>query len=335
MRPISIITFSALMLGPAALVHTAQSQPSSEQVKPAFSLPPESITVTAGKPSDATIKKFIQTRRMRTALAGRMARWTKKICPQTYGLRDTYAKYISQRIRDIAYAVGAPVDPDLSCRPNIEVIFTTVPQALMDNVRKQHDLLLGYHSNLSQALQLAKVTHPIQPWYTNEILDMDGNVQVENGRCGAGTTLTTDPSTESQDTNMQSGVGSRNLTLPCAVVVHVTGWRAIDGLSSGFFNVLIVAEPAKLLDYEVGTLADYVAMMALSQSASQDVCQELPSISNLMVSGCTSVPSRITDADLAYLRGLYKMPSGVALAVQYNQLEYQMKEVLVTEKGGQ
>ena len=133
---------------------------------------------------------------------------------------------------------------------------------------------------------------------------------------------------------MQSGVGSHNLTLPCAVVVHVTGSRAMDGLSSGFFNVLIVAEPARLLDYEVGTLADYVAMMTLSQPASQDVCQELPSISNLLVPGCKSVPSHITDADLAYLRGLYRMPSGITLAVQYNQLEYQMKKVLVTDKGG-
>ncbi|HEY2008710.1 MAG TPA: hypothetical protein VGH23_06975, partial [Rhizomicrobium sp.] len=121
---------------------------------------------------------------------------------------------------------------------------------------------------------------------------------------------------------------------PCAIVVHATGSRANDGISSGFFNVLVVAEPAKLLDYEVGTLADYAAMMALSQPASFDSCQELPSISNLLVPGCSAIARRITDGDLAYLRGLYKMPSGITLSVQYNQLEYQMKKVLVTDKGG-
>ena len=124
------------------------------------------------------------------------------------------------------------------------------------------------------------------------------------------------------------------LTLPCAIVLHATGLRAHDGLSSGLFNVIIVAEPAKLLDYEVGTLADYIAMLALTQPASLDTCEELPSISNLMVPGCTAAASHITDGDLAYLKGLYKMPDGYGLAAQINQLRYQMKKVLVTDKGG-
>jgi hypothetical protein len=54
----------------------------------------------------------------------------------------------------------------------------------------------------------------------------------------------------------------------------------------------------------------------------------------LLVPGCAAIARRITDGDLAYLRGLYKMPPGITLAVQYNQLEYQMKKVLVTDKGG-
>jgi hypothetical protein len=98
--------------------------------------------------------------------------------------------------------------------------------------------------------------------------------------------------------------------------------------------VLIVAEPAKLFDYEVGSLADYVTMLALSQPASLDSCQELPSISNLLAKGCASAPSKITDGDLAYLKGLYRVPGGSSLTGQRDEMQYQMKKILVTDKGG-
>jgi len=122
--------------------------------------------------------------------------------------------------------------------------------------------------------------------------------------------------------------------MPCAIAVHATGSRLNDGIGSGFFHVLIVAEPAKLLDYEVGPLADYITMLALSQPASLDSCQELPSISNLLTKGCAAAPAKITDGDLAYLQGLYSISSSGGVATQYNQLHYDMKKVLVTDKGG-
>ena len=91
---------------------------------------------------------------------------------------------------------------------------------------------------------------------------------------------------------------------------------------------------AKLYDYEIGALADYITMLALSQPASLDACRVLPSISNMLAGGCTSVPSRITDGDLAYLRALYKMPDGSGLEIQRDEIRLEMKKTLVTDKGG-
>jgi hypothetical protein len=84
----------------------------------------------------------------------------------------------------------------------------------------------------------------------------------------------------------------------------------------------------------VGSLADYIAVMVLSQAASLDSCQELPSISNLLARGCASVTSRITDGDLAYLHALYKLFPGQAISVQRDEMRYEMKKTLVTDKGG-
>lgn len=293
----------------------------------AGSLPVESVTVVGVKPSDDTIKDFVETRAAATPALGKMPRWTAKVCPLTVGLGDKYAKFVSQRIRDIAAAVGAPVSASSRCRPNVEIVFTTAPQGLMDNVRAQQALLLGYHHTAAEADALAQVTHPIQAWYATESIDIDGTHIVDDPKCGFAGTVTL-------NTGTVAPVGSFQMTLPCAVAMHASGSRVNNGLSSGFFNVLIVAEPAKLFDYEVGSLADYIAMLALSQPASLDRCQALPSISNLLAPGCASIPNRITDGDLAYLHALYYMPDGEGLNVQHDYLRGQMYKTLVTDKGG-
>jgi hypothetical protein len=312
----------------------------SQQAKPSFSLPPESITVTATKPSDAAIKAYVETRAVETHIAGKMAHWTIGVCPLTVGLRDTFTKYISNRIREIAKAVGAPVNDNPSCRPNIEVMFTLNPQTLLDNVRKTQPYYLGYYNSQVQADQLAKVTHPIQAWYTTTTVDMDGSYQVDNGTCNSRgmvlNTATPIPSfSDVPNPSTFSGpYSSAPTSLPCAIGVRSNGSRLSDGISSGFFNVLIVADPAKLSDYEIGALGDYVALMALSQPASLDSCQDLPSISNLLAKDCPANASKITDGDLAYLHGLYNVPNGYSLAAQRDELQFQMKKVLVTDKGG-
>jgi hypothetical protein len=50
---------------------------------------------------------------------------------------------------------------------------------------------------------------------------------------------------------MGAAPGAIQLNLPYATVEHWSGSRLNDGMNSGFFNVLIVAEPAKLFDYEL------------------------------------------------------------------------------------
>ena len=319
MRPVLL---ALLCLGLTAGVQTA-AQPAPS--KPASALPLESVIVTATKPSQAAIKQFVETRAAPTPILNRMARWTAKICPLTIGLGPAYAKYVSQRIRDIAAAAGAPVSTDPACRPNIEVVFTTTPQGLMDSVRKTDPLFLGYYHTLKQADELARVTRPIQAWYTTTSQDDNGNRNLDLGRCGpsGGTTL---------NTQTDGTVGVSQLELPCAIVVHSNGFRARDGLSSGFFNILIVAEPAKLLDYEVGSLADYITMLALSQPAALDSCQELPSVSNMLAPDCASATRRIATGDLAYLHALYKLAKGNFLVVQRDYIRDKMNDALVAGK---
>jgi hypothetical protein len=319
----------------AALLLLGENGTIAQGEKPSFALPQESITVTGTKPTQATINRFIETRTVPTRIVSVMTRWRQPICPLTAGLADKYAKYVSQRIRDVAVAVGAPVDANPACKPNIEVVFTTAPQGFMDNVRKTGPAFLGYYDSNSQADAMAKVTHPIQAWYTTESIDMNGNSQVDSGQCaGSGTVINAFEIAAGPPGENGGGVVPVTMNLGCARVMKWTGSRLNNGYDSGLHNVLIVADPAKLFDYEVGSLADYITMLALSQSASPESCQDLPSISNLLAKDCTSAAVKITDGDLAFLSGLYRLPTGYGLTAQQNGIGYQMKKILVTDKGG-
>jgi hypothetical protein len=73
MRITSFMIAAAVALIPFRAV--AQSPPS----KPAFALPPESITVVATKPSDATIRNFVETRATPTRVLHKIAQWRRPI----------------------------------------------------------------------------------------------------------------------------------------------------------------------------------------------------------------------------------------------------------------
>jgi hypothetical protein len=92
-------------------------------------------------------------------------------------------------LREIAAKAEAPVNASTSCQTNIEIVFTTAPQALLDQVRKSHPVYLGYHYNDTQAEQLAKVTHPIQAWYTTATVDLRGKPLIDVGGAGYCTTV--------------------------------------------------------------------------------------------------------------------------------------------------
>jgi hypothetical protein len=86
------------------------------------------------------------------------------------------------------------------------------------------------------------------------------------------------------------------------------GSRLTHCLSSLFANVLIVADGKALEGRHLGPVADYIAMLVLSQPRSLDGCDALPSILDLTSSGCDGrpAPDALTIDDIAYLKALYR-----------------------------
>lgn len=268
--------------------------------------PSESVIVTAPKDApNKVIQDFIWSYAAPTALAEKLPRWQSGICPVAVGLRPEAIALTLARLKDNAAKVGAPVDALPGCKPNVEIVFTTTPQALLDNVRKKHPGYLGYSRRSAPADRLAVVTHPIQAWY----------LTASGSELGGRKVL------DSPIIIAPRGMESLYTTPQWPV----TGRFTYDGLFSEFYHVFVVINPEKLVEQEIGSLADYISFLALSRVASLDRCQGLTTVMNLLLSDCAAAAPALTEGDLAFLRGLYKMRQGYKAVVQRGGIAEAMK----------
>ena len=300
-----IIALLALVMPPLALSASAQQAAPVPQ-----SAPVENVIITELRlRTERALDNFIIDHAAQTRLVGKIARWKTGICPVTIGLPDKFNLFVTQRIIKVAMAAGAPLDQHEPCHPNVLVVATSEAQKLLDFVRAKRPALLGFHYR-SQAEQIATVRLPVQAWYSTATEDFDGFITADlpSGSLGYG---------------VMSNFGN----IPS---LRVSGSRTGNGLKSEFTAAIIVIDTTKIAGQEIGPLADYIAMLALSQGQYYDTCQNVPTITNLMAADCGAEkkPAAMTDVDLTYLRGLYKMaPDGNYLGERAS-IAYEMKKDL-------
>jgi hypothetical protein len=293
------------LAGLLALALPAAAQPASPPV--------ENVIVTAPRlrPEEA-LNHFVMAHAAPSPLLGKVARWKDGICPVTIGLSAKFNQFISQRIVRFAMMAGAPLDGHEPCHPNVAVLATDQPQALLDFVRTKRPALLGFHYK-SKAQQVATMTLPIQAWYSTATEDFNGFIYAD---------LPATDITKQMPGALFMG-GAR----------HVSGFRNKGegaGLKSQFSTAIIVVDKSKIAGQELGPLSDYIAMLALSQGRSYDTCQDIPTITNLMAPGCAPElkPAAVTDIDATYLRGLYKMDAGGSFMSERGSIAFVMKKEL-------
>jgi hypothetical protein len=240
----------------------------------------ETVVVTATRKLapevlESRASQFVDSRARLTQIE-QVARWRDPICPTAEGLPPAFNTFISDRVRAIAAKAGAPAEK--SCKPNVEIMFTADPQKMANEVADHSPWLFGTHLS-SSARHLATVSHPIQAWYVTATREQSGRQTTDTPFDPAGVT----------GTNRK-----------------VFGSRLGEDKSSVFENVLVVADSAKLAGHDVGTVADYLAVLALAQIDQAAGCAALPSVADTFsaCTGQTAVDS-ITDADMEYLKALY------------------------------
>ena len=278
------------------------------------------VTVNA-PPRAKTIEKQTHTFVQGHAAAqnpevGQIGRWQGPVCVQVVGLPQAdQAAMIQARIESVAQEVGLPAAP-ANCRANVEIVFTDQPQRLMDLVAQRHEFLLGYY-HAHDHDRLKRVTHPIQAWYVTATkgessagaaaLALNGLARFAQFR----NEVIDDPNNPPP-----VGCGDSRLTTSC--------------LQSEFDNVFIAADSKALEGKDVGLVADYLVMLALSEPRSLAGCNAMASVIDLFAK-CPDrdAPDGLTPADAAYLTALYAADLEAKTKVEQSDIAGRMARILI------
>ncbi len=317
------------------------AQPAAPAAAAAPTIEPETVQVQAAAMPDAVVTSFVKTFTAPSLLSGKIPRWFQGICLKTQGLPRELSDAVSKRILEVAKMVGAPVQ-EQPCPLNTVVIFDSDPQGVMDDIAANHSDLLGPHDP-AQVKELSKVRFPVQAWYATETQDDKGFTAVDtknqSALCdGIDSTVMTgsggdlkqplrvDPARLSQVTkDMQQYCGHR----------YDTGSRLRDGIHSHIVAVTAVASMDAMRFHELGSIADYLALVILSQTQAFEKCEKMETVANLLVPRC-DLDNRVTGlmpGDIAFLKALYRADTGGSLVAQQASITAEMKKLVAAEAG--
>ena len=224
------------------------------------------------------------------------------ICPATIGLDQRENDFVTARIRAVAAYVGAPLQSEMPCKPNVQILFTADPRKSMRAVLKwaAESLGVAFPHQEDRALDASAGCMPFEGWY------------VTAG--GGSTVLNRDPA-------MIGGIAIESLW-PYVVPNSAHANGALRSILSAVF-VIDINQAAGI---PVRSIADYLSVLALTVIQSPDHCDPLPNILDLMSRSCASrdKPTGLTAGDLAFLKALYYHNTGIGPTLSRDDIEINM-----------
>jgi beta-lactamase regulating signal transducer with metallopeptidase domain len=113
----------------------------------------------------------------------------------------------------------------------------------------------------------------------------------------------------------------------------VQAWHQVDDQTDAkkYGSIVVIVDLRRTRGANLGQLADYAAMMALSQPQATDRCHGLPSVTDLFAGPCPgrAAPQGLTPADDAYLTALYGGAS-IYGAVYPDEIAARMAKIMTT-----
>jgi hypothetical protein len=270
---------AALLAGPAL---ATQSGP-PEKTAPARDL--SGVTVTSPGTPDPLVDRttqFVRQHLPENMFSDQYPRFRDAVCVRVLGLPAEFNDFIKARVVAVAEQVHAPVAKATDCTPNVNVIFSATPKAQVDDIYRRRDILMGFRFR-SQIKRVTTFDRPIQAWYL----------------------------TRTRDDHGESFLEVENALNPWALrPTGRAGSRLSHGVSAEVVHSLIVADANKVSDAKIGSVADYIAVLALARWTHLERCNSsVATVLNLMADGCDADerPVAATPADLALLTGLYSV----------------------------
>jgi hypothetical protein len=295
----TLVVSAILIMAP-----TGAAQPKAPQDSDGLS----EVLVTASKLPRETLNplaiEFVRAHAAESPVIHQIGRWHADLCPRVSGLQPAASAFVSHRVTEVARSVGASAsEGGKGCAGNVQIVFTSKPQQLLDHIARSYPELLGSSRSPGDATS----RRAIQSWYVTGTKVMSGwtppaEMQPLMMVLQLGVDASTPPGALASDgarVDPASGGGYTGFGSAASYFTH--------GFTSELLQVFIVVDTDKVAGDSLSSISDYIAMLALTRMHSLDDCSKLPSIIDLLSSGCgkREKPMALTETDTAYLKALY------------------------------
>jgi hypothetical protein len=315
------------------LADTTQPPAPAEKPSPSRSQPLDEVTITARKYErraleNVIIPKFVQSHGSPSPGINQLGRWRDGVCPRVSGLQPAYNQFVVRRLAAVAQSVGAPAKPvGQPCRVNIEIVFTPQPQALLDRIAKVFPTLLGS----SRTHGDTTFTRPVQSWYLTGTRALNGYNPPVVGLDASPPPTADNHADASVSLPLSYGVQVDPPYGNGTTATGLAGSRLGKGLASEFLHVFAIVDSRQVEQSSLMAVSDYLALVSLTRMSSLDTCSELPSIIDLLSSGCgtRARPTGITAADTAFLKSLYSSDLAHNINIERGDLHDRMVTTLL------
>lgn len=265
----------AAVLTAAPMSPPLQEAPSARAQDPA-PVQLDEIVVT-GRRLDDLISDFVGEVAEPNSNRG-LARWDRSVCVGVVNLKSDAAQYIADRVSTVADDLGLDAG-EPGCAPNIMVVATADSNAFAKDLveRRRRSFRTGgsgMDRGLSALRDFQDTLRPVRWWQVSAPIDSQ-----------TGQIATRQPNEATPIINTTSASRLRT--------------EIVDRL----LRVVVIVDANEVSSVNISQLADYIAMISMSQVDPDADTSQYASILNVFDQA--DAPQYLTDWDRAYLVGLY------------------------------
>lgn len=240
--------------------------------------------VVEGRSLEALAVEFV-TQTAAPARGRGLARWTGRICVSAVNLSGEAARYVVDRVSEVAAALHLDVG-EAGCDANVVIIFTEDAQAMVANLADERRRAFrpgtsGLERGEAAFREFQTSDRAVRWWHLSMPVDAE---------------------TGERAMRMPGDISPGGQ--PNAPVVSTFASRLNTQIRDDLFRALIVVDVDELTGVDLRQLADYLALVALAQIDPAADLGGYDTILNLF-SEDVAPPPGLTEWDWAYLRGLY------------------------------
>lgn len=229
-----------------------------------------------------------------------LIRWNGPVCPLVAGLPRDFGEFVLRRISQAAADARAPLAGS-ACRPNLYVVATNHPDALLETWRARDKWMYNTGYGAQPVNDFVHSRQPVRVWYNTD-LGCAGKDQITVGV----------PS--------YTGFGPPGLAPPICANDIPDATRLGHPIILSILSAIVVVDLRRMENVTVRQMADYIALISLA-----DVRQgtdPIPVSSILWLFGHARPPQGLSAWDQALLYSLYNTSQASELQVQ--EIEHAM-----------